>query len=65
MRTRSELTKALQETEGPLKVTSECLYKREGRKVFYIELFGIQLIVLMRLGRVIIFDHFLFRELIE
>ena len=33
MRTRSELTKALQETEGPLKVTSECLYKREGRRV--------------------------------
>ena len=38
MRTRSELTKALQETEGPLKVTSECLYKREGRKVCLTEL---------------------------
>ena len=33
MRTRQELTKALQETEGPMKVTSECLYKREGRRV--------------------------------
>ena len=33
MRTRAELSKALQETEGPLKVTSECLYKREGRRV--------------------------------
>ena len=31
--TRSSLERALEETEGPLKVTSECLYKREGRKV--------------------------------
>ena len=46
MRTRSELTKALQETEGPLKVTSECLYKREGRKVYLFELFEISFKIL-------------------
>ena len=31
--TKRSLERAIEETEGPLKVTSECLYKREGRKV--------------------------------
>ena len=31
--TRRQLQKALKETDGPLKVTSECLYHREGRRV--------------------------------
>ncbi len=33
METRKNLEKALQETEGPMRVTSECIYHREGRKV--------------------------------
>merc|ERR1711936_300656 len=32
METRKNLEKALQETEGPMRVTSECIYHREGRK---------------------------------
>ncbi len=30
--TRHQLERALNETQGPLRVTSECLYHREGRK---------------------------------
>ena len=32
METRKNLERALQETEGPMRVTSECIYHREGRK---------------------------------
>ena len=32
METRKNLEKALNETEGPMRVTSECIYHREGRK---------------------------------
>ena len=31
--TRRLLQKAIKETDGPLKVTSECLFHREGRRV--------------------------------
>ena len=40
METRKNLEKALQETEGPMRVTSECIYHREGRKVCYTTLLG-------------------------
>ena len=32
METRKNLERALNETEGPMRVTSECVYHREGRK---------------------------------
>ena len=32
METRKNLERALAETEGPMRVTSECIYHREGRK---------------------------------
>ena len=32
METRKNLERALNETEGPMRVTSECIYHREGRK---------------------------------
>eukprot|EP00094_Tigriopus_californicus_P013682 TCALIF_13239-PA protein Name:"Similar to TEKT3 Tektin-3 (Bos taurus)" AED:0.18 eAED:0.18 QI:297/0.57/0.5/1/0.42/0.5/8/0/424 len=32
METRKNLERALAETEGPLRITSECIYHREGRK---------------------------------
>jgi tektin-3 len=32
METRKNLERALAETEGPMRVTSECVYHREGRK---------------------------------
>ena len=38
METRKNLEKALQETEGPMRVTSECIYHREGRKVCFFKL---------------------------
>jgi hypothetical protein len=31
METRKNLERALNETEGPMRVTSECVYHREGR----------------------------------
>lgn len=31
LKTRSQLQHAMRETEGPLRVNSECLYTREGR----------------------------------
>ena len=44
METRKNLEKALQETEGPMRVTSECIYHREGRKVSFsqMQLYNIQ-----------------------
>lgn len=32
METRKNLERALNETEGPMRITSECIYHREGRK---------------------------------
>ena len=32
METRKSLERSLAETEGPMRVTSECIYHREGRK---------------------------------
>lgn len=32
METRKNLERALAETEGPMRITSECIYHREGRK---------------------------------
>lgn len=32
METRKNLERSLAETEGPMRVTSECIYHREGRK---------------------------------
>ncbi len=32
METRKNLERALSETEGPMRITSECIYHREGRK---------------------------------